>query len=129
MKTNEAVARRWLASKHWGGARVGMVRADGKVVLGESRNKYVQEVRLEGVGWVDLCDDWIFDLDHPGTRAFLLEDVRRSWGRAVSVVMPCDGRPEFAVEIEHADEWPCYWDRYTGPSEAEALIAALEAAP
>lgn len=124
---------RWMASKHCGGWRVGMQDVQGRVcVLSDGASLWFHcgmnhtAVVQPGSSWIG---ERIPDLDHPGTRAFLLEDVRRSWGRAVSVVMPCDGRPEFAVEIEHADEWPRYWDRYTGPTEASALIAALEAAP
>ena len=76
------------------------------------------------------ADGWATpDLDHPGTRAFLLEDVRRAWGRPdLSPI----GRPP-----EHAQDNPWtfgginvptkLWGHHQG--EAEALIAALEAAP
>ena len=67
------------------------------------------------------------DLDHPGTRAFLLEDVRKAWGpgsyvdtfalfggaSCIRVLAP--NRPHFKT-TDH-------------DTEAEALIAALEAAP
>ena len=127
-KTNEALARRWMASKHWGGWRAGMrCQITGRVCLGATPSGNAVWQPKPGVR--DGVGGGLPDLDHPGTRAFLLEDVRRAWGRPVALFMRCDGRPEFAVEIERADEWPCYWDRYTGPKEAAALIAALEAAP
>ena len=127
-KANEALARRWLASKHWGGWRVGMrCQITGRVCVGATPSGnavwHCEPGVRDGVGGGLPC------LDHPGTRAFLLEDVRRAWGRAVAVAMPCERRPEFAAEIERSDEWPCYWHRYTGRTEAAALIAALDAAP
>lgn len=125
---SQDLARRWLASPHCGGWRVGMVLALDSRDYTRAVCTISNEEYLEFAGWT-TPPDGIPDLSHPGTRAFLLEDVRKAWGRAVAVVMPCDRRPEFAAEIERADEWPCYWHRYTGPTEAEALILALEAAP
>ena len=119
MTTNTELTRRWLYSKHWGGWRVGMQSQLGWLCIDEGIEP-------------DHRADWpwpIPNLNHPGTRAFLLEDVRRAWGRAVAVVMPCDRRPEFAAEIERSDEWPVFWHRYTGNTEAAALVAALESAP
>lgn len=83
--TNEALARRWMASKHWGGWRVGMVCLDGCVM--------------------SLADEWgpmtvdgdaihrLPDLDHPGTRAFMLEDVRRAWGEPLPLSCLATGAP------------------------------------
>ena len=61
------------------------------------------------------------DLDHPGTRAFLLEDVRKAWGFLVSCPFSDDG----------GQTWHLWRGRqcFSGDTEAEALIAALEAAP
>ncbi len=58
------------------------------------------------------------DLGHPGTRAFLLEDVRRAWGYAYSDPV--------------GSGWGCRFGRSPNRSrfadtEAEALILALEA--
>jgi len=68
------------------------------------------------------------DLDHPGTRAFLLEDVRRAWGCCVVLHPPCTLRPRFwACEVERVDSGVVFWQRFQKRTEAEALIAALEA--
>jgi len=115
MTTNETLTRRWLASKHWGGWRVGMVDTCGRVNVAPSG----MDALGESMG--------LPDLDHPGTRAFLLEDVRRAWGlesyvdtfalfggaSCIRVLAP--NRPHFKT----ADH----------DTEAEALVAALEAAP
>jgi len=61
------------------------------------------------------------DLDHPGTRAFLLDDVRRALGFLASCPFSDDG----------GRTWHLWRGRqcFSGDTEAEALIAALEAAP
>ena len=124
--TNEALARCWMASEHWGGWRVGMVcQITGRVCLGATPSgnavwHFEPGVR-DGVG------GGLPDLDHPGTRAFLLEDVRRAWGpesyvdtfalfggaSCIRVLAP--NRPNFKTS-DHE-------------TESAALIAALEAAP
>lgn len=68
------------------------------------------------------------DLSHPGTRAFLLEDVRKAWGRPDIALT--GNPPSFkdeswgwnGVDVPHA-----IWGAH--PTEAEALLAALQAAP
>ena len=108
-KTNEALARRWMASKHWGGWRVGMVDTCGRVNVAPSGVDGLGE----GMG--------VPDLDHPGTRAFLLDDVRRALGFLASCPFSDDG----------GRTWHLWRGRqcFSGDTEAEALIAALEAAP
>jgi len=130
--TNEALARRWMASKHWGGWRAGMVSNQSAVCCTSQKGWGTSDP----VVWADTSNSsWIFaepdagelpDLDHPGTRAFLLQDVRRAWGpesyvdtfalfggaSCIRVLAP--NRPHFKT----ADH----------DTEAEALIAALEAA-
>ncbi len=126
-KAHEALARRWLASKHWGGARDGMVDAspgnEGSLVYG-SNIEGVPLTLWQGPGsrpMQRLSPEFLPDLDHPGTRAFLLEDVRRAWGFLVSCPFSDDG----------GRTWHLWRGRhcFRGPTEASALIAALEAAP
>ena len=97
MTNNESLARRWMASKHWGGWRAGMRCAQTLQVIicgPDPDHIWSQGFRIPDEGASPQPD-----LDHPGTRAFLLEDVRRALG-------------------------------FNAPyHEAEALIAALEAAP
>ncbi len=121
-KANETLARRWMASKHWGGWRAGMKSRCGRLFV---------EGRDEGEAfWVWCADDGCEslpieimapDLDHPGTRAFFLEDVRHALGFLVSCPFSDDG----------GRTWHLWRGRhcFSGDTEAAALIAALEAAP
>ncbi len=66
------------------------------------------------------------DLDHPGTRAFLLEDVRRAWGDSVYWMSGPGGNHVVKCGFQWFNEGKRVGN---GLTEAEALIAALEAAP
>ena len=61
------------------------------------------------------------DLTDPATLGCLLALVREAWGQD--------------TWVQHENEWTCFvvlddqLDHYCGTSEAEALVAALEAAP
>ena len=120
---DEALARRWMASKHWGGYCQGMRDRFGNVCLG------VSLTTLSGVMWWSHADSEMhiaprmpgeLDLDHPGTRAFLLEDVRRAWGEYCSVTLYGDGSVSVDVPgTPSGTEAICF----------DSLIAALEAAP
>ena len=133
-KTKETLARRWMASKHWGGTRDGMVDAspgnEGNLVYG-SNIEGVPVTLWQGCGSRPrqrLSPEFLPELDHPGTRAFLLEDVRRAWGCCVVLHPPCTLRPRFwACEVERVDSGVVFWQRFQKRTEAEALIAALEA--
>ena len=122
MTTNEALARRWMASKHWGGWRVGMrCQITGRVCLGSTSSG--NAVWHFDPGVRDGVGGGLPDLDHPGTRAFLLEDVRRAHGitwAQVATLMTSGGVHGYRVTGTVAD---------AGSTEAEALIKALEAAP
>ena len=124
--TNEALARRWMASKHWGGWRRGMLSSGhGLCIQGDGYPLFVlQRQIIEPRGAELPC------LDHPSTRAFLLEDVRRAWqgtGGGFPVARP--GPLGWFIEAGHrGDLFKCPGlDRFG--TEAEALIEALEAAP
>jgi len=114
MTTNETLTRRWLASKHWGGWRVGMVDTCGRVNVAPSG----MDALGESMG--------LPDLDHPGTRAFLLEDVRRAWGDAVYWMSGPGGHHVVKCGYQWFNEGKRVGN---GLTEAEALVAALEAAP
>jgi len=128
-KANEAVARRWLASKHWGGWRVGMVDHQWRVcVLAD--DAFWFHCGLNHTAVVQPGSSWIGeripDLDHPGTRAFLLEDVRKAWKDSVYWMSGPGGHHV----IKCGYQWFNPGKRVgKGLTEAEALIAALEAAP
>ena len=117
---NKRLAREWMASEHWGGWRVGMVCAvTGQVVVRVDDTANIWSDTLPRVAPPGACPTP--DISHPGTRAFLLEDVRRAW-------------MDPKLSCEHF--YHCGWvvvDRGGGepaePTEQAALIAALRAAP
>jgi hypothetical protein len=131
---NERLAREWMASENWGGWRVGMTGADKDgyrfVVVGTDEGEvYIYESDAFSAPYALSTRAPVWpDLTHPGTRAFLLEDVRRAWAS------------EGAVNWESGPEWhyvvrPGYQFFYPGAlygkgkTEQAALIAALRAAP
>ena len=117
---NERLGSEWMASEHWCGWRVGMVCAvTGQVVVRVDDTANIWSNTLPRVAPPGACPTP--DVSHPGTRAFLLEDVRRAW-------------MDPKLSCEHFCN--CGWmvvDRGGGepaePTEQAALIAALRAAP
>lgn len=122
---NEMLAREWMALEHWGGWRVGMVCAvTGQVVVRVDERANIWSDTLPRVAPPGTCPTP--DISHPGTRAFLLEDVRKAWGEP---------------ELSCAHSRDCGWmvvDRGliqiliiepAEPTEQAALMAALRAAP
>jgi len=126
---NERLGREWMASEHWGGWRVGMVCDYGRACV---------SLGADGVPWFTWGSGtsrgdrfaWLApDLNHPGTRAFLLEDVRRAWddeGIGNKRFIDRDGGNGWRVEPSHGATIAV---TECGGTEQAALIAALRAAP
>jgi hypothetical protein len=73
-------------------------------------------------GWMPLDRDWLPDLDDPATLGCLLALVREAWDRPTSFVdHGLDGVWRVWTYSSHSVG--------RGATEAEALVAALEAAP
>ena len=139
MTTKEELARRWMRWRLENAASydepvwlAGMMDADGCICVDSSHSnarplpwgeqRWYSPGRLTDWIVADLDTD-LPDLDHPGTRAFLLEDVRRAHGitwAQVATLMTSGGVHGYRVTGTVAD---------AGNTEAEALVAALEAAP
>ena len=116
---NERFAREWMALPHWGGWRVGMISDYGWLCMQDG------EPPASGQ---DFIPTGYPDLDHPGTRAFLLEDVRRAWASEGVFYLEyiAEGRRRHLGCLDSED----------GPAnlvgditETGTLIAALRAAP
>lgn len=106
--SNLDLARRAVACKHWRWMP-GML-----AVVGVERQRVLSE-KLPAYG------DWIPDLDDPATLGCLLALVREAWGD--------DGIcPDFNKMRWTILTWDCCAIG-DGSTEAEALVAALEAAP
>ncbi len=124
---NERLGREWMASEHWGGWRVGMVCAvTGQVVVRVDDRANIWSDTLPRVAPPGTCPTP--DVSHPGTRAFLLEDVRRAWASEGVFYLEyiAEGRRRHLGCLDSED----------GPAnlvgditETGTLIAALRAAP
>ena len=117
---NERLAREWMASEHWGGWRKGMISDYGWLCMQDG------EPPASGQEFIPTGYP---DLDHPGTRAFLLEDVRRAWGDegiGNKRFIERDGGNGWRVEPSHGATIAV---TECGGTEQAALIAALRAAP
>ena len=128
---NERLAREWMASEHWGGWRRGMTDGytmhlcTGSYIDGSGYGFWLGDERSEPLHLVHRNSRYP-DLDHTGTRAFLLEDVRRAWMDAGSVLDVRYGPASFLfVAIGADDDRP----EFRGHTETGTLISALRAAP
>ncbi len=124
---NERLGREWMASPHWGGWRVGMVCAvTGQVVVRVDDTANIWSDTLPRVAPPGTCPTP--DVSHLGTRAFLLEDVRRAWASEGVFYLEyiAEGRRRHLGCLDSED----------GPAnlvgditETGTLMAALRAAP
>lgn len=126
-KTDEELAREWM--RLGGKWHLGMV--DGRT------GQLCSGTYADGTGsfWVrDERADIVHpnerypDLSHPGTRAFLLEDVRRAWVSEGAVNW--QSGPEWHYVVRPGYQFFNPGALYgKGKTEQAALIAALRAAP
>ncbi len=124
----EALARRAVACRGWRWMS-GMLTLSGERMLDDGWPEY--DVLEYGSSGVAECVQWnlkpppgaLPDLTDAATLGCLLALVREAWGDPLTYMMAYYGR------------WTLCSDRYEeidpgdGATEAEALIAALEAAP
>ena len=126
---NKRLAREWMASPHWGGVRVGCVDTDGRVCISTGSDSE----GCQFAEWSDGHVEWQgdsrpLDLTHPGTRAFLLEDVRRAWASEGAVNW--QSGPEWHYVVRPGYQFFNPGALYgKGKTEQAALMAALRAAP
>lgn len=133
-----SLARRWAACPgfHW---RAGMITQHGERVVttdGAPRGRALltEHNEEDGRQWYEVHEAWmgdggprVPDLSDAATAGCLLADAREAWGDPNAVV---DYHPERGWKVLTLTA-PDRWDTLTPrcDSEAEALIAALEAAP
>jgi len=124
---NERLGREWMASEHWGGWRVGMVCAvTGQVVVRVDDTANIWSDTLPRVAPPGTCPTP--DVSHPGTRAFLLEDVRRAWASEGAVNW--QSGPEWHYVVKPGCQFFNPGALYgKGKTEQAALVEALRAAP
>lgn len=127
--STEALARRAVACRGWRWMQ-GMLIADngaGVRFLWED-DRYLHGMAAEASGlWMRMNKDRerLPDLTDPATLGCLLALVREAWSQPSATTLAHRGRWYVVYEDTHASSWiaACM------PTEAEALIAALEAAP
>jgi hypothetical protein len=122
------LAKRAVACKHWRWMPGMLIKADEEVdricIAWEDGMLECRDIEIIG----DQIADVLPDLDDPATLGCLLALVREAYGLPIWVrnrfvvmgghdICWCDGPHSTAILINNAD------------SEAEALVAALEAAP
>ena len=123
--------RALVASKHWKwmpGMTVnpvvrwprGFTRLDARIVAVDPKR-----APWSTAGYLDP-GEWLPDLEDDATKGCLLRLVRDAWGEPKAHVMPC--------YEEEKKRWRVWFDDnlvrwFEGNTEAEALVAALLAAP
>lgn len=130
----EALGRRWIAAG--GGWQVGMIITSGTrdwiitslvesdASLIEADSVWPKRWGFDGTDGADLSDGaWWPLLTYPATRGAALEVVRERWGDPTASTSHFAGKWTVAKGNGHAQEFRMC------DSEAEALVAGLEAAP
>ena len=131
----EELGRRAVARKHWRWMP-GMLMHDGGWGIRYlwSDDTWHHGVARDGQSWVRIPHGRLFepDLSDPATLGCLLHLVREAHGDGdtVAFVAHSDGSPkkwcvDVGVDQDFFDERKYVY----GPTEAEALVVALEAAP
>lgn len=132
----EALAQRAVACKAWrwmpGMRAIGSRYGDARVVASGFDGAFFVFKEQRGVeGYRDPRDgdsDDIPDLADPATLGCLLALVREAWGDRCCHVWH-SRQVDGWVWVVDGQESQVYGGRLTYPTEAEALVAALEAAP
>ena len=81
-------------------------------------------LRPDGTVYSDYFVEWVPDMRDPGTLGHALALVREVWGSSSISVRWCESMGEWCCEDDVENGW-----RFWRASEAEALLAAREAAP
>lgn len=112
----EALARRAVACKHWRWM-------PGMSIIGYINDRILETDKGPRIGKYvsELCTDDLPDLMDPATMGCLLALVRWAWGEGV-IVCPQHFAGKWFIDLPNGEVAFAH-------TEAEALVAALEAAP
>ena len=127
----EALGRRAVACNGWRWLP-GMLATNGAMMIGQqvgSEELIFADPADEGAAphwvWPSHLRDWCPNLTDPATLGCLLALVREAWGRHSVITMPGFGRWGIGFLVDGGIQSL----GVSGLTEAEALVAALEAAP
>jgi hypothetical protein len=126
------LARRAVACRGWRwmagmltACSVRVIEGGGGYIIGHR-----QGATREGGGWVDAEDaGYLPDLTDPATLGCLLALVREAWGDECACVLPVDYGPGDVMWVCQLTAGGRSLTARHWVTEAEALVAALEASP